>query len=290
MADEQQAPRPDEGKEQALPPHLPRRPRETRFSRLLSFDQVEVPSVAETDRSDTPLPLRQADLETSGPSTPPLEAGPAPPQFTELPVEQHASIMTGEIAVTAQMSGPHVQRVQSVSDAFEGPPTVASDSGLPFETNTESIANPPRKVSGAAAALSGEGGLAAEATIRPGRVTIVPTPYPADPTAPLVVSGYVRIDVQSAEFAELSAKLDDVIHLLGRSNQFAGETRDQLVAEIQAGRRLLNAPKPDRTLIETLLISPLTYIAAAASVGIIGEYANEAVRLLLRMLETNIPL
>jgi hypothetical protein len=223
----------------------------------------------------------------------------------------------GRIAVTGQMSGPHVQRVQSVSDAYEGPPTVVSNSGLPFETGTElstglrrrsvvgdaalpsnsglsfeSIANPPRKVSGAAAALSGEGELAAEATIRPGRVTIVPTPYPSDPAAPLVVSGYVFIDMRSAEFGELNAKLDQLIRLLNQnqSNLIAGETRDQLIAEIQAGQRILTAPKPDRNLIEALLMHPLTWIAGAAGAGIIGDHANEALNLLLRMLETNIPL
>ena len=289
MADEQQAPWPDEGKEQALPPHAPPTAGDT-FSRLPFFDRVDgVPFGDGTDRRDTPLPLRQATLEEWKVPMPPLGARPAPPQFVELPVEQHGPMTTDEIAVTGQMSGPHVQSVQSVSDAYEGSPTVVSNSGLPFETSTE-LVDPPRKMSGAAAALFGEGELAADATIRPGRVTIVPTPYPADPTAPLVVSGYVRIDVQSAEFAELSATLDKVIHLLGQSNQIAGETRDQLVAEIQAGRRLLTAPKPDRTLIETLLINPLTYIAAAASGGIIGGYANDALHLLLRMLDTNIPL
>jgi hypothetical protein len=45
---------------------------------------------------------------------------------------------------------PHVQRVQSVSDAYQGPPEVVSDSGLPFETSTELLAGLPPRVSNAA--------------------------------------------------------------------------------------------------------------------------------------------
>jgi hypothetical protein len=44
---------------------------------------------------------------------------------------------------------PHVQRVQSVSDAYQGPPEVVSDSGLPFETSTELLAGLPPRVSNA---------------------------------------------------------------------------------------------------------------------------------------------
>ncbi len=273
--------------------------------------------VAGTDRRDPPLPLRH-DLETSGPTAPPPEAGPAPPPFVELPVEQHGPMTAGKIAVTGQMSGPHVQRVQTVADAYEGPPTVASNSGLPFETgtelsarlrrrsvgnaalpsnsglpfetSTESIATPPRKVSGAAAALSGEGGLAAEATIRPGPVTLVPTQYPDDPAARLVVHNHVYVDVRSVAFRESEAKLDELIHVLRQSNEIAGETRDQLIAEIKAGRELLTAPKPDRNLLDVLLVRPLMYLAEKANSAIAGALADEALHLLLRMFDTHIPL
>jgi hypothetical protein len=141
-----------------------------------------------------------------------------------------------------------------------------------------------------AASSGGQSSARAELTLTPKPVTIVPTPYPADPAAPLVISGYVRIDVRSAEFGELNAKLDELIRLVGQSNQIAGETRDQLFAEIQAGRTILAAPKPDRNLIEALLVHSLTWIVAAAGSGIIGECANEALHLLLRMLETPISL
>jgi len=88
-----------------------------------------------------------------------------------------------------------------------------------------------------------------EKTTAPEPLTIVPTLYPEDPTAALIVRDYVLIDARSPEFGELNAKLDVIIDLLHQSNQISGEVRDQLIAHIQAGRTILAAPKPDRNLI-----------------------------------------
>lgn len=141
-------------------------------------------------------------------------------------------------------------------------------------------------VASSGARLSGHG----ELTVTPEPVTTVPTPYPLDPAAPLIVSNYVQIDVRSAEFGELNAKLDRIIGLLDRSNQFPGDTQKQLAAEIQAGQTLLTAPRPDRNLIDLLLTHPLHFIATAAAGAVIGNYAIEALQLLQKILEAKIPL
>src|SRR5205807_479226 len=59
---------------------------------------------------------------------------------------------------------------------------------------------------------------------------------------------HITININSIEFRELNSKLDDVIRLLRGSNEISGETRDQLIAEIKAGRALLQAPKSDPKL------------------------------------------
>ena len=53
---------------------------------------------------------------------------------------------------------------------------------------------------------------------------------------------------------------------------------------------MLWAPKPDRNLIQTLLVHPLAWMSLAALGGIIGDHADQALNLLLRMLDTPIPL
>jgi hypothetical protein len=130
----------------------------------------------------------------------------------------------------------------------------------------------------------------AELALTPQPVTIVPTPYPTGPTAPLVVHGALVIDVRSAEFREFSAKLDDLVREMRHSNEIAGETRDQLIAELQAGRDLLIAPKADRKWVDALLVHPLKWLAEKAGSAIVGGLALEALKLLLHMLSGSGPI
>jgi hypothetical protein len=176
---------------------------------------------------------------------------------------------------------------------------VVSDSGAALETNSEIVTGvqregnnptllsttgvfePPHPLRASSGAqLSAR----AQLTLTPEPVTVVPTPYPKDPAAPLVVHGSIRIDIRSAEFVEFDAKIDRLIELLTQSNEIAGDTRDQLLAEIKAGRSILLAPSADGNLVKVLLEQPLLWIATAAGSGIIGELAYDAVQLLYHML------
>jgi hypothetical protein len=65
--------------------------------------------------------------------------------------------------------------------------------------------------------------------------------------------------------------------------EFSGMTRDQLIAEIKAGRALLEAPKPDPKLIELLLKRPLMFIADKGGGALIGAAAAAALALLGRL-------
>jgi hypothetical protein len=202
---------------------------------------------------------------------------------------------SGGFDAGAEIRAAHQDRSAAVAAMSSG------ETGVPLPPGQQSFATPPRPVQ--FVEFSGTGGVHAQApplplsaaaaakvsaraelTLTPEPVTIVPTPYPDDPGAPLVVSDYVRIDVRSAEFSELNAKLDRIVGLLDRSNQFSSDTQKQLATEIQAGRTLLTAPKPDRTLIQLLLTHPLHFIATAAAGAIIGQYAIEALQLLQQIL------
>lgn len=130
----------------------------------------------------------------------------------------------------------------------------------------------------------------AELTLTPTPVTIVPTPYPREPDAPLVVNGSLQIDARSPELRQLNAKLNHIIRLLSRSNAIAGDTRDQLVAEIRAGKALLAAPKPNVDLIKVLLVHPLTFLAKVAATAVVGACALEALHLIQGIFQVPIPL
>ena len=164
------------------------------------------------------------------------------------------------------------------------------NSSLSFETGIETIVESRSRVN-RAALLSTTGaveppfpGPPAPASIVAGRLTIITTPYPSDPAASLVVSGYVRIDTRSAEYREFNSKIDRIIGLLADSNEIAGDTREQLLAEIKAGMSILSAPNADPNLIKVLLEQPLLWIAGAAGTGIIGGLAYDAVQLLTHMI------
>jgi hypothetical protein len=93
------------------------------------------------------------------------------------------------------------------------------------------------------------------------KAPISETIYPAEPSGEVVVHNHITIDLHSAVYREFSTKVDDLLTLLRESNEFSGEVRDQLIAEISAGRTLLSAPKADPILIERFFTNPLRYIA-----------------------------
>jgi len=111
-------------------------------------------------------------------------------------------------------------------------------------------------------------------------VSVVPTVYPTEPGGAVLVQNHITINVHSTDMRELNAKLDALVTELRRSNEISGEVRDQLLAEITAGKALLTAPKPNATLIELLLKRPLTFIAKQGAGTIIGTIATAALALL----------
>jgi hypothetical protein len=91
-------------------------------------------------------------------------------------------------------------------------------------------------------------------------ISIVLTIYPADPGGSITVQNYIAINVRSADFRKLDDTMGQLLAELRKSNEIAGEVRDKLVAEMQAGMTTIKSPKPDRRAIEIWLLRPLKYI------------------------------
>jgi hypothetical protein len=112
------------------------------------------------------------------------------------------------------------------------------------------------------------------------KTPIVESTYPEEPSGSLVAPNHITIDQGRAEFSEFNTKVDDLLTLLRESKEFSGEVRDQLIAEILAGRALLGAPKADPILLERFLANPLKYIAKKSSETPIGALTVTTLMLL----------
>lgn len=119
----------------------------------------------------------------------------------------------------------------------------------------------------------------------PPPILIVPTVYPENAAGTVIVQNYITIDTQSTEFRELNAKLDELLDEWRKSNEISTQVRDQLRAEIAAGRELLTAPKTNRNMIDVLLLNPLKYIAKTFASAFIGELAKGALKLILELIQ-----
>jgi len=115
-------------------------------------------------------------------------------------------------------------------------------------------------------------------------VTIVPTIYPDQPSGVVIVQNYITINVHSGEGQQFLSKFDELIEELKRSNQIAGEARDQAIREMTAGTELLSAPKVDRNLIDLLLVKPLRWLIEKAGAAVVGKLASDVLDTLLRLM------
>jgi hypothetical protein len=117
-------------------------------------------------------------------------------------------------------------------------------------------------------------------------VPVRPTVYPDSPDETVIVQNYITINAESVEYNNFDITMDALVQQLqvGRSNEISGDVCAQLLSEITAGRDLLKGAKPNRDLIEHLLIRPLKWLAEKAAGAILGTIAGEALDLLLKMI------
>jgi hypothetical protein len=115
-------------------------------------------------------------------------------------------------------------------------------------------------------------------------ISIVPTGYPRDPNGAITVENYIKIDVRGPDFRKFEETMDEMLTALSKSNEIAGEVRDKLIAEIDAGMTILKSPKPNPQVIAVWLLRPLKWIAEKAGGAAIGALAGAAITMLLRFM------
>ena len=113
---------------------------------------------------------------------------------------------------------------------------------------------------------------------------ISPTFYTESPQGTVIVQNHVTINIQGVEFREFDKAMKALIGELRQSNEISGEVRDQLLSELRAGSEIITGPKPQRGLIDLLLVRPLKWLAEKSGSAIIQKLALDALQLLLKML------
>ena len=139
-------------------------------------------------------------------------------------------------------------------------------------------------VKGVEASPAGSGTIEIAAFVRPAPAAITPTIYPDSPQGMVIVQNHVLINVQTDEFARFNKNMEGLIGELRQSNEISTEVRDQLISELGAGREIIVGPKPQRDLIDLLIIEPLKWLVEKSRSAIIVKLAQDALAWLLKMI------
>jgi hypothetical protein len=153
------------------------------------------------------------------------------------------------------------------SGAFQGLPPSASQQELSPAVQSQGVS-----------------GMRADAIVIPAPVPITPTVYPDSPQGTITVQNHITINIQSAEFSRFDKNLEALIAELHGSNEISGEVRDQLVSELWAGREIIGAPKPQRDLVDLLLVRPLKWLIEKSGSAMVSKLAGDALGWLIKML------
>jgi hypothetical protein len=91
----------------------------------------------------------------------------------------------------------------------------------------------------------------------PAPIEITLTIYPEHPSGNVNVPDAVNINISSAEFVEFRETVGRLCVAIEQSNEVSRETVAKFAAELQAGLKIIEGPKPSRKLIDLLLTHPL---------------------------------
>lgn len=190
--------------------------------------------------------------------------------------------VANEIAARTPQSHPAIYDPAQPIVPLGGIVDSATTAELRGEGNIEAKADvvvPPKTVE-VSARLTGMSGIRANPDAVPASVPIFPTIYPDSASGPVTVVNHITINVNSPDYHQLKAILTELLPLLKGSNVIAGETKDQLIAEIAAGQQILPAPKVDPNYVDMLLVRPLKFIAEKVASETISKLAAAALELL----------
>ena len=143
---------------------------------------------------------------------------------------------------------------------------------------------PEVRIQGVGTLVAGSSAVDGTGFVLPAPVAITPTAYPDSPQGAIIVQNHVTINIRSNEFGQFNKNMEALIAELRRSNEISGEVRDQLLSELRAGREIISGPKPERGLVDVLLLKPLKWLAEKSGSAIIGKLAGDALAWLLRMI------
>jgi hypothetical protein len=101
-----------------------------------------------------------------------------------------------------------------------------------------------------------------------------PTVFPEEPRGSITVNSAVTINLGA--FATFKVSLDEVVTALGGNNSINSEVKDQLIAYLNAGKTLAEAPKPPRWAIMEFLAKPLKWLIEKAGSQVIHDLAATA--------------
>jgi hypothetical protein len=101
---------------------------------------------------------------------------------------------------------------------------------------------------------------------------------------------FVRIDHNSAGYKDADDALGQTLEAVRGSNEYRSsdpEDHEQRVAELEAGKRLLQAPRVDLGWLKAGLERTLTYIAKKFADQAIGKLAGAAIKFLLALVHVS---
>jgi hypothetical protein len=113
-------------------------------------------------------------------------------------------------------------------------------------------------------------------------VLVAPTIYPLAPHSTVIVANSLSLTISAQEVANFKGTINQLLSSLKSSNEIAGDVRQQIEREILAGVEIVQSPKPNKRLLEILLLRPLRYIAEKAAGASIGHMAVAALEWLAR--------
>ena len=115
-------------------------------------------------------------------------------------------------------------------------------------------------------------------------LTIAPTVYPESPHGTIIVQNHIMINISTDEFRHFNTEIELLIRELRYSNEISGEVRDQLLSELKAGREIITGPKPQRDLVDLLLVRPLKWLAEKSGSAFVSKLAADALTWLLKII------
>jgi hypothetical protein len=210
---------------------------------------------------DTPLPLRIAEAGGSPPLVPPSDGGtvagssPRPGGLEGAEAKTAAGTFGHDATVGLEGAEAKAEAGEFVAAEFVRPPVAQGEAS----------------------------GRATAQAIGTFQLTLTPTMYPP-PGDTVVVEDAVSINLGSAEFREFKEAIGQVCTAIAQSNQTSREVGDKLVAELQAGLKIIEGPKPSRKLIDLFLTYPLGAAATIFAGSFVAELAKHAAGLLLKFL------